>query len=237
MKIFYAGDSTCAQYSILHFPMTGIGQGLELYVKPEVKIYNHAVGGRSTKSFIDEGRLQIIEKEISAGDFLFVQFGHNDEKEQDKRRYTTPLGTFKEYLKIFINVAKKTGAVPVLITPLERRNFVDACTLGESTHGNYILGMKQVAEEEHVLLIDLHSKSRAKMEEAGAVETTKWFLHLEKGKYLAYLNGILDNTHLSQEGARVFAGLIAESLYEAGGIYSELLVEGFRLENACCSML
>lgn len=229
MKIYYAGDSTCARYSIVNFPQTGIGQGLELYVKPEIRIENHAVGGRSTKSFIDEGRLKVIEEEIREGDFLFIQFGHNDEKINDPARYTTPFGTYKENLKQYIQVARTAGAVPILITPVERRCFVDAWKLGEGEHGEYVAGMKQTAEEEQVLLIDLYSKSRAKMEEAGAVETTRWFMHLAKGEYPSCPQGVVDNTHLNQTGARIFAGLVAEGLKEAGGIYSELLVEGFEL--------
>ena len=227
MKIFYAGDSTCARYNILHFPRNGIGQGLELYVKPEIIIDNHAVGGRSTKSFINEGRLQVIAEQIREGDFLFIQFGHNDEKEHDENRYTTPYGTYKEYLKQYIQVARNAGAIPVLITSVERRCFVDAWKLAEETNlGNYAAGMRQVAEEEQVALVDLYSKSRAKMEEAGAVETTKWFMNLAKGEYPAYPKGLVDNTHLKQDGARIFAGLVAEGLKELGGIYAELLVEG-----------
>lgn len=232
MKIFYAGDSTCAQNDITTFPQTGLGQGLELYVKKEIKIHNHAMNGRSTKSFIDEGRLAVIEQEIEKGDFLFVQFGHNDEKEFDKTRYTTPFGTFKENLKIYIEVARKAGATPVLITPLERRCFVDPWTLGEGAHGEYVDGMKEVAMEEKIALIDLYTKSRKKMEEAGAVETTKWFMHLAKGEYPSCPEGKVDDTHLKQDGARIFAGLLAEGLQELGGIYSELLVPGIGMKKA-----
>ncbi len=226
MKIFWAGDSISAQYNITSFPLTGLGQGMEWYVKKEIKIHNHAVSGRSTKSFIDEGRLDAIEKEIAAGDFLFIKFGHNDEKEYDASRYTTPYGTYKENLKKFIEVARKAGATPVLITPLERRCFQDAWHLGKGAHADYVAGMKQVAEEEQVALIDLYTKSRAKMEEAGAVETTKWFMHLAKGEYPSCPEGKIDNSHLNQTGARIFADLIAEGLMELGGIYAELLVDG-----------
>lgn len=226
MKIFYAGDSTCAQNDITTFPQTGLGQGLELYIKKEIKIHNHAMNGRSTKSFIDEGRLAAIEQEIGSGDFLFIQFGHNDEKEFDKARYTTPFGTYKENLKIYIDVARKAGATPVLITPLERRCFVDPWTLGPGAHGDYVAGMKEAAVEESVALIDLYTKSRKLMEDAGAVETTKWFMHLAKGEYPSCPEGKIDDTHLKQEGARIFAGLIAEGLQELGGCYAELLVKG-----------
>ena len=228
MKIFYAGDSTCARYSILNFPKTGIGQGLELYIKPEIIIDNHAVGGRSTKSFIDEGRLQVIEENIGKGDFLFIQFGHNDEKEWDEKRYTTPYGTYKENLKKYIQVARDAGAIPVLITSVSRRCFADSWKLvSETSLSNYAAGMRQVAEEEQVALVDLYRKSRAKLEEAGPVETTKWYMHLAKGEYPSRPDGIMDDTHLKPEGARIFAGLVAEGLKELGGIYSELLVEGW----------
>ena len=227
MRIFYAGDSTCARYSILKFPKTGIGQELGLYVKPEIIIDNHAVSGRSSKSFIEEGRLKVIEEQIGKGDFLFIQFGHNDEKEYDEKRYTSPYGTYKEYLKKYIQVAKNAEAVPVLITPVSRRCFADAWKLvGETMLENYAAAMREVAEEEQVALVDLYSKSRAKIEEAGAVETTKWFMHLAKGEYPAYPEGMVDDTHLNPEGAKIFAGLISEGLKELGGIYAELLVEG-----------
>jgi len=225
MKIFWAGDSISAQYNITNYPTTGLGQGMELYVKKEIKIHNHATSGRSTKSFIDEGRLAAIQQEIAAGDFLFIKFGHNDEKKQDAARYTTPYGTFKENLKKFIRVAQDAGATPVLITPLERRCFKDAWNLDEGAHEDYVAGMRQVAQEEQVALIDLWAKSRAKMEEAGAVETTKWFLHLAKGQYPSCPEGKIDNSHLSPEGARIFAGLVAEGLMELGGRYAELLVD------------
>lgn len=226
MKIFYTGDSISAQYDITSYPTTGLGQGLELYIKKEIKIHNHAMCGRSTKSFIDEGRLEVVEKEISTGDFLLIQFGHNDEKDYDPSLYTTPYGTFKNNLKRFIDVARKAGATPILITPLERRCFKDAWSLDQGEHGDYVTGMKQLAEEEQVALIDLYTKSRMKMEEAGAVETTKWFLHLAKGEYPTCPEGKIDNSHLSPNGARIFAGLIAEGLMELGGIYADLLVEG-----------
>lgn len=226
-RIFIAGDSTNAQNDITTFPQTGLGQGLELYIKKEIKIHNHAMNGRSSKSFIEEGRLAAIEKELAAGDFLFIQFGHNDEKEFDPARYTTPHGTYKTCLKAYIQVARKAGATPVLITPLERRCFEDAWKLGPGEHAEYVSGMKELAEEEQVALLDLYTKSRARMEEAGAVETTKWFMHLAKGEYPSCPEGKVDNTHLKQEGARIFAGLIADELKRLGGIYGALVVEGY----------
>lgn len=88
--IFWAGDSTVQYNDILTFPQTGIGQVMNLFLKPEVRVENHAKNGRSTKSFIDESRLTPIYDKITAGDFLFIQFGHNDEKKNDPQRYTDP---------------------------------------------------------------------------------------------------------------------------------------------------
>lgn len=225
-KIFFAGDSICYHYDITRYPQAGLPQGLTLYFKQEYKIFNHAMGGRSTKSFIDEGRLAAIEEEIESGDFLFIKFGHNDGKKIDPKLYTEPFGSYKDNLKKYIDVARKVGAIPILVTPLTRRTFVDAWNLGPSPDADYIIAMKEVASEEGVALIDLFTKSCEIVEKAGAVETTKWYMHIEKGKYAPYLEGIVDNTHITHTGAVIFARAIAEGLQELGGVYAELLIEG-----------
>ena len=122
-KIFWAGDSTVKQNNYTSFPQTGIGQAFALFIKQSIRIENYAQNGRSTRSFIAEGRLDAIDKRIGEGDFLFIQFGHNDEKKQDPSRYTESFGSYQENLLKFIDVARKHGAHPVLITPLYRRKF------------------------------------------------------------------------------------------------------------------
>ena len=131
-RIFWAADSTVQTNDYTTYPQTGIGQVFPLFVKPEYQVCNHAKNGRSTKSFMDEGRLKAIEEKIGAGDFLFIQFGHNDEKKEDPTRYTEPFSTYMENLETFIRVAKDHSAYPVLITPLERRCFMDEKHLGSS---------------------------------------------------------------------------------------------------------
>ena len=123
-RIFWAGDSTVKQNDFTSYPQCGIGQGFSLFVKKEILIVNRAENGRSTKSFIDEGRLEFIKENIRKGDFLFIQFGHNDEK-NDPLRYTDPQTTFKENLRTFIDTARNAGAYPLLITPLYRRLFAE----------------------------------------------------------------------------------------------------------------
>lgn len=223
-KIFWAGDSTAAYNNILTYPQTGIGQVFHLFVKEDVEIKNHAVNGRSTKSFIDELRLDVICEGMGAGDFLFIQFGHNDEKKEDATRYTRPFIEYKENLEKFILAARNKGANPVLITPLERRCFLENGQLGEGEHTDYVAAMKETAEELCVPIIDLHKESRIKLESAGAESSEKWFMNLAPGEYDSRPEGVADNTHLQYAGAVIFAGCIAKGLLDLGGIYQELIV-------------
>lgn len=231
LTIFYAGDSTC-QYNNIHtFPQTGIGQVLGLYLKNHVRIENHAKNGRSTKSFLEEGRLSPIRERIGAGDFLFIQFGHNDEKAEDPARYTDPFGTYQENLSLFIKAAEEKDAHPVLITPLARRWYEEdgSGNLRESAHTQYVRGMKELGERMQVPVIDLFSKSRRLLQEAGPEETLHWYMQLPAGTYPAHPEGKEDNTHLQYRGAVIYAGCIAEGLRELGGIYADLVLpEGER---------
>lgn len=224
-KIFWAGDSTVQTNDITTYPQTGIGQVFPLYIKVDVSVVNHAKNGRSTKSFMDEGRLKNIDDAIGEGDFLFIQFGHNDEKTEDPTRYTEPFSTYMENLKIFAEVAWRHGAHPVLITPLERRCFVDSKHLGLGAHSDYVAAMKQTAEQLDIPLVDLYSMSRTELKKAGEAGSKKWFMNLEPGEYVSCPEGKIDNTHLKHEGAVMFAGLVAKGLRELGGIYADLLVE------------
>lgn len=222
--IFWAADSTVAFNSIRTYPQTGIGQVFGLFVKSGTEIKNYAINGRSTKSFLDEGRLDQIREEIKAGDFLFIQFGHNDEKQADPSRYTDPFGAYKTNLKIYIAAAREAGAYPVLITPLERRCFEEDGTLGKGEHGDYVKAMQECAEENQVPLVDLNAKSRKVLEQAGDEESKKYYMNLQPGIYESHPEGLCDNTHLQYAGAVAFGTCIAQGLKELGGIYQELLL-------------
>ncbi|MCD7862828.1 MAG: rhamnogalacturonan acetylesterase [Lachnospiraceae bacterium] len=224
-KIYWAGDSTVQYNDITTYPYAGIGQAMHLFCKPNVEIVNRARNGRSTKSFMDEGRLALIDAVISEGDFFFIQFGHNDEKINDPSRYTEPYSTFQDNLRIYIDVARNKGAWPVLITPLERRFFAEDGKLTKGEHGDYVAGMKQVAAKENVPLIDLNAMSRQEMEKAGPEGTKRWFVHVPAGIYPYCPEGKADNSRLQYAGAVVFAGCIARGLKELGGVYADLLVD------------
>jgi len=222
--LHWIGDSTVKKNNINRFPQTGIGQNFNLFLKPEIMIMNYAENGRSTKSFIDEGRFEAVKENLKAGDFLFIQFGHNDEKKQDPLRYTEAFGQFSENLRMFINTAKEAGAFPVLITPLYRRLFNDdQKTLVEGTHLDYPDAMKSVAESEKVPCIDLCSLSKSCIEEAGYEETKSWFMHLADGQYYHYKEQT-DNTHLQPKGAMIFGSIIADELNKLGSPYTDILI-------------
>lgn len=223
--IFWAGDSTVQTNDYTTYPQCGIGQVFPLFLKEGYRLENHAKNGRSTKSFIEEGRLQAIEERIGQGDFLFIQFGHNDEKIEDPVRYTEPYSAFIGNLERFIRVAREQGAFPVLITPLERRRFDEMGNLEPGLHGDYAAGMKLAAERHQVPLVDLHAMSREVLSQAGEQESRKWYMFFPEGTYREHPGMSRDNTHLRYEGAVLYGSLIAGELRKLGGIYEELIID------------
>lgn len=222
-RIFWAGDSTVKHNRIITYPQTGIGQVMNLYLKPEIEVCNYAENGRSTKSFINETRLDKIDALLGEGDYLFIQFGHNDQKE-DSERHTEPFLDYQENLSKFIAIARNHKANPVLITSLYRRIFREGKLL-ENVHLDYPEAMIELGQRLDVPVIDLCEKSKKLMELTGDTNSKNWFMNLEVNQFKNYPEGLEDNTHLRYEGAVVMAGLIAEGLKELGGIYPELLID------------
>ncbi len=221
--IFWAGDSTNTCNKAHRFPQTGIAQAFDRFTAPDVVIYDHAVNGRSTKSFIDQGRLATIYDEIRKGDFLFIQFAHNDEKETDPDRYTDPDTTFIENLGKFVNVARNKGAYPLFITPVERRTFGEDGKLKPSLHTPYVEAYYKAAKEFDVPLIDLWKSSREWIEKTGDEPTKKFFMHIAPGEVAWLPEGLsTDNTHLKYEGAMKFSELLAEDLIKLPEPYGSL---------------
>lgn len=214
LTIFLAGDSTVSDYTPDKAPMMGWGQRFGSLFDVGVSVRNEARGGRSSKSFIDEGRLRPIEQSIGAGDYLFIQFGHNDEK-LDAARHTDVNGTYEHYLTQYIEVARARGAMPVLVTSTERRQFGEDGKL-KDTHGDYPAAMIRLASKEGVPVIDLRSKSRKLIEALGDEASKELFVWLAPGEHPNYPKGASDNTHFSERGAEEMAKLVAEGIREAG---------------------
>ena len=197
-------------------------------------IYNHSINGRSTKSFIDQNRLAVIYDELSSGEFLFIQFGHNDEKIADPLRYTDPQGEYRDNLEKFVNVARDRAAYPLLITPLERRQFGEDGELKTpSDHEPYVRAMKDTAKELEVPVVDLFSRSREFLIRTGDEASKKYFMNLAPGEVDWCPEGKKDNSHLRYEGALLFGKMVAEGLVEIGGKYADLIADPEALK---CSM-
>ena len=210
MTIYICGDSTAASYKPQEAPITGWGQVLCELI-PGIRIENRAMGGRSTKSFLSEGRLQKIETEIQPGDILLIQFTHNDANEL-VWRHTDPWTSFYHNLEIYVDTAMLHGARPVLMTPICRRCWQDGKLL--ESHGEYPDVIRVLAAQRNVPLIDIYEKSTALLRGLGDEESKKLYLHVEKGVYPAYPNGNADDTHTKRAGAEAYARMTADALKE-----------------------
>ncbi|MET7682915.1 rhamnogalacturonan acetylesterase [Streptomyces sp. NPDC005423] len=197
--LYLAGDSTAAQKYSTEAPETGWGMALPFFLRRAVRVANHAVNGRSSKSFVDEGRLDAILAVLRPGDLLLVQFAHNDEKSADPARYTEPWTTYQDHLRLYLDGARRRGARPVLATPVERRRF-DADGNAVPTHGDYPAAMRALAEEEGVALLDIEALSLALWQRLGVEETKVYFNWTATEQ---------DNTHFNPPGAIAVARLVA----------------------------
>ncbi len=212
MTIYICGDSTAASYTEQMAPMTGWGQLLGDHAAG-VRVENRAMAGRSTKSFLSEGRLQKIETEIEPGDLLLIQFTHNDSSDL-VWRHTDPWTSFRHNLIIFVNTAILHGARAVLMTPICCRIWRDGKLL--ESHGEYPEVIRVLARERGVPLIDLYAQSTAYLRRLGEEGSKKMYMHLEKGAYPAWPEGSADDTHTRREGAEAYARMTAEALKALG---------------------
>lgn len=213
--VYLAGDSTAATKAASAAPETGWGMALPFFLADRLRVANHAVNGRSSKSFYDEGRLAAILTAIRPGDFLFIQFGHNDEKTDDPARGTDPATTYPQYLRLYVNGARDRGARPVLLTSVERRKF-DAAGTAKTTHGAYPDAVRSLARAEGVPLIDVQASSIALWQRLGPESTKGCFNWLDPGESPNYPDGKQDNTHFQPHGAIEVARLVARELKAKG---------------------
>ena len=212
MTVHYIGDSTVQVNNIYTYPQTGMGQTLGLYLREDVQVVSYAKNGRSTKSFLDEGRFAPVKAAMQPGDFLLVQFGHNDEKE-DPLRHTDAFGSFQDNLRLFIAAARARGAHPVLLTPIARRLFDEQGNFRPGSHGVYPEAVRQVGREENVPVIDLTTETEAFLAFLGDEPSKALFVWPK------------DNTHLKYEGAVKMCSFVARGLENLGGQYAALLAQ------------
>lgn len=213
IQVFLIGDSTLANKAPGQAPETGWGMVFQDFFTDKIKVENHAQNGRSTKSFINEGRWATVTKNLKAGDWVFIQFGHNDSKDKDTSRYAAANTDYKKNLVRFINETRAKGGNPVLITPVMRRRF-DEKGIFFDTHGDYPAAVKAVAKEQKVPMIDLHALSQEVIVQHGVEGSKALFMHVEAGHYPKFPKGLVDDTHFTVYGAQIMAGLVAKSVHK-----------------------
>jgi beta-xylosidase/lysophospholipase L1-like esterase len=212
--LFLAGDSTMADKANLALPERGWGQLLRELVRPPLALDNRALNGRSTKSFRDEGHWDGLLESLSPGDWVVIQFGHNDEKTSDPERFTEPRGEFRSNLQRFVRETRARGGHPVLATSIVRRRFDEDGALNDS-HDEYPRVVRAVASEEGVPLLDMEDVSRALVRSHGAERSRELFLHFAPAEHPLLPEGLHDDTHLSELGARLIAELAASEMARA----------------------
>ena len=239
--IFIIGDSTAAEKDLSKgSPERGWGMALQCFFDEAfIRVDNHAVNGRSSKSFLDEGRWQKVLDKIKPGDYVIIQFGHNDEK-PNPARHTEPGSTFDANLAKFVTETRQMGGIPVVMNPVVRRYFAttfkDGAKIKEGdmlkdTHGLYAVAPRQVADSLHAYFIDA-TKITHDLEQGLGVEGSKK-LHMwyQPGEHPAVPDGKQDNTHYNIYGAHQVAKLFADALCEEIPLLSK-----YRTNDDPCKM-
>jgi len=229
-RVWLIGDSTVADYSLesdyqtKKYPMTGWGQVFQSFMASDslkqirqfiaadsVLVDDRAKGGRSTRSFFEEGRWSEIYQLLQPGEIVMIQFGHNDASVAKGERYTGLPG-YKEFLRLYVNQSRQKGAIPILITPVARNYPWEDGKL-KNTHGDYPEAMRSVAKELNVCLIDLGELSMAFFSKNGQEYSTyNYFMNIDSGRFEAYPAGSKDNTHFQPAGAKAMANLVFQEM-------------------------
>ena len=208
--VYILGDSTAAMKEDSARPETGWGEAFGKYLKPGWKLDNRAINGRSTKDYISKGYFDDVLGCVESGDIVLIQFGHNDEKLDDKERGARAWHEYIVNLVYMSGRLKEIGAHPVFITSIARRNFQNSILT--DTHGDWPAAMKAAAETAGVPCIDMTIPTMVMIASAGEEASRVFFMNFDRNLYDNYPNGDDDNTHLRPEGAEMIARMIAEKL-------------------------
>lgn len=208
--VFMIGDSTMADKPTADSALErGWGMMLAGFFTDDVAVSNHAVNGRSSKSFLDEGRWEVVRQQLRPGDYVVIQFGHNDEKPKADR-HTDPGTTFDDHLRLYCRETLERGATPILMNAIVRRHFVgDTLT---DTHGAYLDSPRRVAEELGIPFVDANRITHDLVQGLGDEPSKRLFMHIAPGTNRAVPKGRTDDTHLNIRGGRVVASLLVDAM-------------------------
>lgn len=227
VTLHLVGDSTMSDKPNLAYPERGWGQLLPEFLLPQLKVTNHAANGRSTRRFLNEGRWQLLLSELAKGDYVLVQFGHNDSKVSDPERFADADTDYQSFLKQFIAQVQAKGATPMLASSICRRNFASDGTLKRDL-ANYANAAAKVATETKVSFFDLQQLSCDFWQQLGPANSQPYFIQVPAGLYQKFPEGKVDNTHLTLQGASRIAQFFVQELKRqqhplANYVYRELL--------------
>lgn len=210
--LFLVGDSTMADKTELTIsPEVGWGQVFPTFLNDKIEVQNHAMNGRSTKSFRTEGRWQAVLDRMQKGDIVIVEFGHNDQKITDPVRYAS-VPDYMQNLRNMVTEAREKGAIIIIATPISRRHF-DSKT-GEliPKHTSYPYAARMVAKEMNVPLLDLEELTTEWLIRLGDEESKKYFMNVAPGECEKFPDGKIDNTHLRENGALEVGRMAAQEI-------------------------
>ncbi len=222
MKIICMGDSIMQYNDYTTYPQSGWVQLFDRFFTRDVKFINFARNGRSSKSFIAEGRFEKVLNAVEKDDYVIVQFGHNDEKSADLERYTSPApgGEFEGNLCFFVDEIRKAGGVPLLLTPVARRKF-DSDGNVEDTHGEYPKAVLKVCKDKNLPVIDITCLTMQLLSDLGEQKSRSLYLNFDEGIYDNFPSGKEDNSHLRCDGAYAVSKIIAQQIALIDDRYSE----------------
>lgn len=211
--VYTLGDSTMQTYEQYWMPQTGWGQVLDRFVTGDTEVDNRSIGGRSSRSFLQEGRLDETLLLVRPGDHVFVQFGHNDATKDNPERYTSP-EDFRDYLTTYVKGVRQRGATPILVTAVSRLDVDEETGKFAVSFPEYVEATKDVASHLDAPLVDLSAASRSFLDEIGVDAADGVFLHADPGIYPDRPAGVQDDTHFQQYGAIQMARLVAQETAE-----------------------
>lgn len=227
MNIYMMGDSTMKFNNFYTYPQSGWGQVLNLFVKEGILVFDEAENGRSSKSFIAEGRFDKILNSLQKGDFVICQFGHNDEKKYDLTRYTEPFGEYQDNLKYFAKKVEKKGGHIVYATSITRHQFKNGVCI--NSHGDYPAAMLDFCKKNNYTCIDLNKLTMDLYTKLGEEKTKDFHLIFPPNTYSTCIEGKDDHSHLRYEGAVMVAELFVREISKTNDLIKECFID---LDNA-----
>ena len=227
MNIYMMGDSTMKFNNFYSYPQTGWGQVLNLFTKEDILVFDYAENGRSSKSFIDEGRFDIILSKLKKGDYVICQFGHNDEKQYDPLRYTEPYGKYQDNMAYFAKEVEKKGCHIVYATSITRHQFKNGKCV--NSHGEYPNAMLEFCKKNNYTCIDLNKLTIDLYTKLGEEKTEDFHMIFPKNTYNTYIEGKDDHSHLRYDGAVMVAELFVREILKTNDSIKECFID---LDNA-----